>query len=64
TGKMPPSVTERVLEDRVPAPSALGVSIPADIEQVLLAGLAMRPQNRLQSMKALLAGFARLQTSS
>ncbi|WP_451974991.1 serine/threonine-protein kinase [Azospirillum endophyticum] len=54
TGRTPPDATARFMNDKVPKPSELGVVLPSGFERVLLSGLAMRWQDRPQSMKELL----------
>ncbi|WP_223677886.1 serine/threonine-protein kinase [Azospirillum agricola] len=57
TGKTPPDATARFVSDRVPRPNELGAALPPSFEKVLLAGLAMRWQDRPQSMRDLLRGM-------
>lgn len=54
TGRTPPDATARFMNDKVPKPSELGVALAPGFEKVLLSGLAMRWQDRPQSMKDLL----------
>ncbi|WP_452001833.1 serine/threonine-protein kinase [Azospirillum largimobile] len=54
TGRTPPDATARFMNDKVPRPSELGVALPPGFEKVLMSGLAMRWQDRPQSMKDLL----------
>ncbi|MBY6263300.1 serine/threonine protein kinase [Azospirillum sp. 412522] len=54
TGRTPPDATARFMNDKVPKPSELGVVLAPGFEKVLLSGLAMRWQDRPQSMKDLL----------
>ncbi|WP_247892351.1 serine/threonine-protein kinase [Azospirillum sp. Sh1] len=54
TGRTPPDATSRFMNDKVPKPSELGVALAPGFEKVLLSGLAMRWQDRPQSMKDLL----------
>ncbi|MBP2298511.1 serine/threonine-protein kinase [Azospirillum picis] len=54
TGRTPPDATARFLNDKVPRPAELGVQVPAAFEKVMISGLAMRWQDRPQSMKDLL----------
>lgn len=58
TGKTPPDATSRFMNDKVPKPSELGVSVPPAFEKVLLAGLSMRWQDRPQSMRDLLRAMS------
>ncbi|WP_345773912.1 serine/threonine-protein kinase [Azospirillum endophyticum] len=53
-GRTPPDATARFMNDKVPKPSELGVALAPGFERVLLSGLAMRWQDRPQSMKDLL----------
>ncbi|HYD67767.1 serine/threonine-protein kinase [Azospirillum sp.] len=53
-GKAPPDATTRFMNDVVPKPSTLGVAMPPAFEKALLSGLAMRHQERPQSMRDLL----------
>ena len=46
SGKMPPLSTDRVLHDALEIPNA----IPPTVARVLLRGLALRPEDRIQSM--------------
>lgn len=50
TGQMPPAAPDRFSKDTLVRPSALGVAIPADKEEVLLKGLALRVEDRYQDM--------------
>ncbi|XKH35992.1 serine/threonine protein kinase [Azospirillum doebereinerae] len=54
TGKTPPDATARFMNDRIPKPNALGAGLAPAFEKVLLSGLAMRWQDRPQSMRDLL----------
>ena len=54
TGRTPPDATARFMNDKVSRPSELGVALPPGFEKVLMSGLAMRWQDRPQSMKDLL----------
>lgn len=54
TGRTPPDATARFMNDKVPRPSELGAALPPGFERVLMSGLAMRWQDRPQSMKDLL----------
>ncbi len=57
TGITPDEASERLVEDTLKPPSALGIAINPQLEQVLMHGLATRHNNRIQSMDQLLAGF-------
>ncbi|MEI8393124.1 MAG: serine/threonine-protein kinase [Rhodospirillaceae bacterium] len=60
TGRPPPDATARLGNDEVlPRPSALGVVIPAAVEDVLLSGLALRWQDRPKDTKMLLQAFSK-----
>ncbi|HYG85781.1 MAG TPA: serine/threonine-protein kinase [Azospirillum sp.] len=54
TGKPPPNATDRFMKDVVPKPSTVGIQVPPAFEKVLMSGLAMRWQDRPQSMRDLL----------
>lgn len=53
-GKTPPDATARFMNDRVPKLAEYGVQAPPAFEKALTAGLAMRHNERPQSMKELL----------
>ena len=57
TGKPPPDATGRFMNDVVPKPSVIGAQVPATFEKVLMSGLAMRWQDRPQTMRELLKAF-------
>ena len=57
TGITPDESLERVYEDSLKAPSALGVSISPKQEQALLQGLRVRRSERIQDMNALRQGL-------
>ncbi|BAI72072.1 hypothetical protein AZL_014340 [Azospirillum sp. B510] len=63
TGRTPPDATARFMNDKVPKPSELGVTLSPGFEKVLLAGLAMRWQERPQSMKDLLRAMTNALTA-
>lgn len=46
----PPASIERVMLDSLRAPSQYGISIPINIEKVLLKGMEVFPQNRYQTI--------------
>ena len=50
TGKVPPDAIERIAEDTLEPPSALGSDISVGEEQVLLKGLAVQASERWQTM--------------
>ena len=54
TGKIPPDAPDRVFEDDLKMPSELGISIEPAFEEVLRHGLAVRPEDRIQSIDELL----------
>ena len=54
TGARVPEATERLMEDTLQAPSAFGVEMGPALENTLLQGLAVRPDDRLQSVDELL----------
>lgn len=53
TGKTPPESLERRVEDEIIWPSALGISIPENVENTLKKGMEVLSQNRIQNMKEL-----------
>ena len=53
TGKTPPTSTDRMFEDKIDLPSALGVKITPQQEAALMRGLAVRSQDRIQTMEEL-----------
>lgn len=55
TGIVPPHAVERLDQDTLAAPSALGISLRPQWEQALLQGLAVQPRNRLQTLAELRA---------
>ncbi|MEI7610913.1 MAG: protein kinase, partial [Rhodospirillaceae bacterium] len=57
TGRPPPECNQRWLEDTLVRPSALGVAIPPAVENALLAGLALKWEERPRDMKTFLQGF-------
>ncbi|VFM94970.1 MAG: WD40 repeat [Candidatus Kentron sp. G] len=50
TGRLPPTALDRGFEDDLQPPAELGVSIPEDHQAVLMKGLAIRQQNRWQTI--------------
>ena len=52
TGKVPPDAVDRMSEDELQPPSALGVNIKEDTEQVLMKALALNAPDRWQTMAA------------
>ena len=57
TGARIPEATDRLLNDSVQPPSALGADIAPATEQALMKGLAVRPQDRWQRIDDLLDAF-------
>lgn len=58
TGVTPDDATQRMFRDELKRPSELGVKIGPATEQVLMKGLAVRQENRFQTMGALLSAFS------
>ena len=54
TGKVPVPSVDRLENDTLQAPSALGAQIDPEAEQVLLWGLSVQPKARPQTMRAFL----------
>lgn len=54
TGEMPPESLDRLEEDEIKRPTELGIEMDAFQEAALMKGLAVRPQDRYQSMKELM----------
>lgn len=54
TGSVPPDAPERVFEDELKMPSELGIEIDPAFEDVLRRGLAIKPDERIQSIDELL----------
>lgn len=54
SGKAPPDATSRFMNDKIPRLTEAGVQVPPAFEKALISGLAMRWQERPQSMKDLL----------
>lgn len=52
TGKRPPDSVERIDEDELVPPTALGVDIPHAAEDAILTALNVQPGDRFQSMEA------------
>lgn len=53
TGKIPQPALDRLAEDKLERPSALGAEIDPRVEAALLKGLAVKAADRLQSMEDL-----------
>lgn len=54
TGRAPDDAMERMYEDSLQAPSQIGIEISPEIETAIMKGLAVRKEDRLQSMDELL----------
>ena len=54
TGVTPVDALERSQEDTLQRPSELGIHIPESLENIIMYGMAIRPENRCQSMSELL----------
>lgn len=52
TGKMPQASVDRLDNDQLLPPSALGVQLPADLESALMWGLTVQPKERPVNMEA------------
>ncbi|MEI7610628.1 MAG: serine/threonine-protein kinase, partial [Rhodospirillaceae bacterium] len=59
TGKPPQDSTRRLQEDGLQPPSAVGVAMPPEIERVLMTALALRRQDRYQSMREMIGALGR-----
>ena len=57
TGRIPPDSIERADDDSIIAPSALGVSIPRNIEDAIFKGLEVQPPDRFQNMGDFIAAL-------
>lgn len=57
TGVIPDNALDRLYNDSLQQPSQMGVAIPAEYENALMYGLAVRPENRCQSVRELIALF-------
>lgn len=55
TGQIPPDAPDRVFDDDIKKPSELGIEIEPEFENVLMHGLAIRPEDRIQSIDELLS---------
>lgn len=56
-GRPPPAAIGRWDNDPLQRPSALGIPVPAAVEDVLLSGLTLRWQDRPRDMRVLLQAF-------
>ena len=54
TGKVPPDAPDMVFEDELKMPSELGIEIEPEFENVLRRGLAIKPDERIQTIDELL----------
>lgn len=54
TGEIPPDAPDRVFEDELKMPSEMGIEIEPKFEKVLRHGLAVKPDERIQSIDELL----------
>ena len=52
TGKVPPEATERIVQDTLQTPAALGIAIPDYVEAALLKALNVNEENRYRTMEA------------
>ena len=57
TGKTPPPSTDRILDDTIELPPSLGAKITPEQEAALMRGLALRVQDRTQTMAELAKGL-------
>ena len=54
TGYIPAGATERMEHDLLPKPSALGIAMPEYVENAIMKALALRPEDRQQTMLELM----------
>ena len=59
TGKPPTDSTRRLQEDVVQLPSAMGIAIPSEIEWVMMKALALRRQERFQSIREVITALGK-----
>ena len=52
TGQVPPEALDRLEDDPLESPSALGIVLPRDVEGALMRALSVRHAGRFQTMKA------------
>ena len=57
TGVTPPDSLDRVVEDELKKPSALGVSISPQQEKALMRGLAVYPKDRIRNINELISAL-------
>ena len=58
TGSIPPDAPDRIYEDDLKMPSELGIEAPPEFERVLRHGLAIKAEDRIQSIDRLLSELA------
>lgn len=63
TGFLPPDADERRDRDTLSPPSAQGISVPWELENAILKGLAVQPENRFQSMADFRTAIIRISSS-
>lgn len=57
TGSVPPEALERLNNDTLVFPSALGIAIPQSAEQALIKGLSVHAQDRYPTLEEFMAHF-------
>ena len=57
TGETPTDSLTRMFEDSLKAPSALGIKLDPEVEQILMKGLAVRKDDRILSVDGLARGL-------
>lgn len=62
TGKVPPQSLDRILEDELIEPRALGVKITPRQQDALLRGMSIQPRRRYQTIEELYAGLYQTET--
>ena len=50
TGELPPEALERLEDDKLVPPSQKGIKLPMNVESAIMKGLAIRPQDRYQTV--------------
>lgn len=63
TGFLPPDADERKDRDTLSPPSAQGISVPWELENAIIKGLAVQPENRFQSMADFRTAIIRISSS-
>lgn len=53
TGRTLPEAVDRMIDDTMVLPSRLGIAVSPQVEQALVRGLAVKPEERIQSMREL-----------